>query len=81
MKLTESQLLEGAVVRLRVEKVDSEELESDPTAINGEELPVNSLEGERVDVGREEATGLAENLLDSDTHGTLSVREDLDEEG
>jgi len=80
VRLTESELLEGAVVRLGVEEVDGEELKGDPAAVDGEVLPVDGLERNRVDVGREETTALAENLFDTDTHGTLSVGENFDEE-
>lgn len=80
-KLTESQLLESAVVRLGVEEVDGDELEEDPSAVDGEVLPADGVEGLGVDVGGEETTELAENLLDTDTPGTLSVGEDFDEVG
>ena len=79
--LTESQLLKGASVCLGVEKVHKDELKGNPATVDGKELPADGVEGNGVDVGGEEATELSENLLDSDTHGTLSVREDLDEEG
>jgi hypothetical protein len=81
VELTESQLLESAVVRLGVEEVDGDEFKGDPAAVDGEELPVDGVKGEGVDVGGEEAAELAEDLLDSNTHGTLSIWEDLDEVG
>lgn len=80
-KLTESKLLEGAVVRFGVEKVYGDELKRDPTAVDGQELPVDGVERLGVDVGGEETAQLAENLLDADTHGTLGVGEDFDEVG
>ena len=79
--LTEGEFLEGAAVGLGVEGVDEDELESDPSAVDGHVLPVDSLESKGVDVGGEEATALAENLLNSDTHGTLGVGEEFDEVG
>ena len=66
---------------LGVHPVDEGELEEDPAAVDGEELPVESIEGERVDVGGEEATELAEDLLDSDTTAALGVGEEFDEVG
>lgn len=66
---------------LGVEEVDEDELEEDPRAVDGEELPVDGLEGDGVDVAGEEATDLAEDLLNSDTTGALSVWEELDEVG
>jgi hypothetical protein len=77
----EGKLLEGAVVRLRVEHVDGEELESDPSAVDGQELPVDGAESEGVDVSGEETTELSEDLLDTDTHGTLGIGEQLDKVG
>jgi hypothetical protein len=66
---------------LGVHPVDEGELEEDPAAVDGEELPVEGVEGERVDVGGEEATELAEDLLDSDTTAALGVGEEFDEVG
>jgi hypothetical protein len=77
----EGKLLERTVVRLGVEHVDGEELEGDPSAVDGQELPVDGVESEGVDVGGEETTEFAEDLLDSDTHGTLGVGEDFDKVG
>jgi hypothetical protein len=51
------------------------ELEEDPAAVDGEELPANGRQGYGVDVVREEATGLAEELLDAYAAGSLRVRE------
>ena len=80
-RLTESELLEGTVVRLGVEQVDGDQLKGDPSAVDGQEFPVDGVERLGVDVGGEEAAQLAENLLDTNTHGALSVGEDLDEIG
>lgn len=77
----EGQFLERAVVSLRVEQVDEAELEEDPRAEDGEVLPADGVHGDGVDVEREEACELAEELFDADTHGALGVREDLDEVG
>ena len=79
--LTESQLLKGASICLRVEEEDEAELEEDPATVDGEEFPADGIERDRVDVGGEEAAELSENLLDSDTHSTLGVREEFDEVG
>jgi hypothetical protein len=76
--LTESKLLERTAVRLGVEQVHDDELESNPAAVDGEVLPVDGIEGDGVDVGGEEAAELAEDLLDTDTHGTLGIGEELD---
>jgi hypothetical protein len=76
--LTESQLLKGASVCLRVEEVDEGELEEDPATVDGEELPADGGQGNGVDISGEEAAELSENLLDSDTHGTLGVGEEFD---
>ena len=79
--LTESQLLQGASVCLWVEEVDEAELKEDPATVDGKELPADGGEGNGVDVGGEETSEFSENLLDSNTHGTLRVGEEFDEVG
>ena len=79
--LTESKFLERTPVGLGIEQIDEDELKEDPPAVDGEELPVDGLEGDGVDVAGEEATDLAEDLLNSDTTGALGVWEELDEVG
>ena len=76
-KLTESQLLEGTAVCLRVEEVDEQELEEDPAAVDGEILPVDSDESFGVDVCGEETGALSEDLHNSDTTGSLRVWPDF----
>lgn len=66
---------------LGVEGEDEQELKEDPAAVDGEVLPVDGLEGDGVHVGREETGQLSEDLLDTDTHGTLGIGEQLDEVG
>lgn len=66
---------------LGVEPEDEAELEEDPAAVDGEELPVEGIKGNGVDVGGEEATELAEDLLDSDTTAALGVGEEFHEVG
>lgn len=78
-RLTEGELLEGAVARLRVEGEDDEELKGDPGAVDGEVPPLDGVEGDGVDVVGEEATHLAEELLDTDAAAPLGVRPELDE--
>lgn len=77
----EGKLLEGAVVRLGVEHVDGEELKGDPAAVDGQVLPADGVEGLGVDVCGEETAELAEDLLDTNTHGALGVGEYFDEVG
>lgn len=66
---------------LGVEPVDEAELEEDPATVDGEELPIEGVKGNGVDVGGEEATDLAEDLLDSDTTAALGVGEEFHEVG
>lgn len=79
MVLTESKLLESTALGLGVEQEDKGEFEEDPSTVDGHVLPVDGSKSDRVDVGGEEATALAENLFDSDTHGPLGVGEEFDE--
>ena len=43
MKLTECEFLQRTPVRLRVHKVHEQELETDPAAVDGKELPADRL--------------------------------------
>lgn len=79
--LTESEFLERAPLGLGVKPVDEAELEADPATVDGEELPVKGVEGEGVNVGGEEATELAKDLLESDTTAALGVGEEFHEVG
>jgi hypothetical protein len=78
-RLTKCQFLEGSAICLRVHEVYEQTLESDPATVDGKVLPVDLAQSDGVDVEVEEACELAENLLDTDTHGTLGVREEFDE--
>ena len=66
---------------LRVEEEDGQEFESNPATIDGEELPTDVVKSDRVHVCGEEASALAKDLLDSDTHSTLRVREQFNKIG
>jgi hypothetical protein len=77
--LTESEFFERATVRLGVHEVDEHELERDPSAVDGKVLPADGGDGLGVDVDGEEATNLAPDLLETDTHGTHLVGEQLDQ--
>ena len=66
---------------LGVEDEDEAELEEDPADVDSHVLPANGLEGNGVDVGGEEASQFAENLLDSDTHSPLGIREEFHKVG
>lgn len=79
-RLTESQFLEGTAVRLGIEEELEQELEEDPAAVEGEELPAEGLHGDGVDEIGEEATGLAEYLLDANASGSNGVWEQLNKE-
>jgi hypothetical protein len=80
-RLTESEFLERTPVGLGIEEVDEDEFEEDPAAVDGEELPVEGLQGYGVDVVGEETADLPEDLLDSNATAALGVGEELDEEG
>ena len=73
--LTESELFQRTVVRLRVHEVYEKELERDPPAVDGEVLPAYRLHRNGVNIDGEEATKLAEDLFESNTHAALRVRE------
>lgn len=66
---------------LGVHPVDEAKLEADPATVDGEELPVEGVESQGVDVGGEEATELAKDLLESDTTAAFGVGEKFHEEG
>jgi len=66
---------------LGVEQEDKDQLEADPAAVDGHVLPVDGVQGNRVHEGREEATDLSEDLLQSDTAGSLSEGEQLNQVG
>src|SRR4051794_39599559 len=75
----EGQLLQGAAAGLGVEHEDDAQLKEDPAAVDGQVLPGDGGEGNRVDVGGEEAAELAEDLLDTDTAAAVRVGPQLDE--
>ena len=79
MRLTEGKLLQGAPVRLGVEDELENDLEGDPTTVDGEELPADGSKRKGVHVVREEAGQLAKDLLHSDTATAHRVREQLDQ--
>jgi len=62
-----------------VEQPNKQEFKSDPGAVDGQILPVDSSKRQRVDIGGEETTKLAKDLLHTDTPGTLSVGPQFDE--
>lgn len=66
---------------LGIHREDEAELKEDPATVDSKELPVEGVEGQGVDIGGEEATELAEDLLDSDTTAALGVWEEFNEEG
>lgn len=78
-ELTESQFLECSVVRLRVHEVNEQKLKCDPTTVDGKVPPPDTVNGDGVDVYREESGQFSEHLLDADTHSSLRVREKLNE--
>lgn len=77
----ECQLFQSTTGSLRVHEVDEAQLEEDPAAVDGEVLPVDGLERDRVDVVGEEAADLAENLLDAYAARAHVVGEEFDEVG
>ena len=78
-RLTESKLLEGAAAGFGVEEEYDAELEEDPGAVNGHELPLDGIEGDRVHVRGEESSELAEDLLHTDTTASLGIGPELDQ--
>ena len=58
-KLTESQLFERTIRRLRKHKVDEHELVCEPTTIDDEPLPLNVLETDWIHKGCKEASEAA----------------------
>lgn len=80
-KHTESKFLEGSAAGLGVEEVDNHELEYDPATVNGQVLPLDSIEGNGVDIGREETGKLSKDLLDTDTTRSHGVGPEFDEVG
>lgn len=78
---TESKFLEGSATGLGVEEVDDAELEENPTTVNGQVSPLDSIESNGVDVGGEETGKLSENLLDTDTTASHRVRPKFDQVG
>jgi hypothetical protein len=81
LELTESQFLKSTSGSFWVKEVDEHEFESDPTTVDGKELPIDGSQGDRIDVLGEESSDFAKDLFDSDTTGSLSVREEFDEVG
>lgn len=81
LKLTERQLLKGSSICLRVEAVDKYQFEENPATEDGKILPIEFTESDGVDVGREETSSLAENLLDSNTARTDVIGEEFDKVG
>lgn len=67
--------------RAEIVLTDENELESNPTAVDGEEFPVDGRQGYGIYVVAEKASNLAEDLLNTDTSAALSVGEELDEVG
>lgn len=75
----EGELLERAARRFRVEQEDDAELEEDPAAVDGEVAPGERVQSNAVDIGREEARQLAEDLLHADAAASLRIGPELDE--
>jgi hypothetical protein len=48
--LTESQLFQGSALGFGIQEIDEEHLECNPTTIDSEEFPVNSIKRNGVDV-------------------------------
>jgi len=80
-KHTECQFLKRSAARLRVEQEDDNQLEEDPTTVDGQVLPLDCVESLRVDVGGEEAGQLSEDLLDADAAAAVRVGPNLGEVG
>lgn len=76
---TECQFFQGTTARLRVQEEDNEELEKDPTAVDGEVLPREGIERNRVDIGGEETGKLAKDLLNTDATAAVGVWPELDQ--
>jgi hypothetical protein len=68
-------------VSLGVEREDEAEFKRNPATVSRHIFPVDGVEGKWVNIGGEEATQLSENLLDTDTHGSLSVWKEFDKVG
>lgn len=79
--LTESQFFQGAVVRFREQKVDENDLECDPAGVCDEIFPSDCSKGDRIHKCGEEVGSSPKELKESDSPGTLRVREQLDEIG
>jgi hypothetical protein len=62
-----------------IHEVDEEHLECDPTTIDGQEFPINSIERTGVNVIGKESADFAEDLLDSDAASSGRIWEQLDE--
>jgi hypothetical protein len=77
----EGKLLESAAAGLGVQEVDDGKLKGDPAAVDGEVAPLDGVEGNRVDVGREETGELAKDLLHTDTTAAVGVGPELDKVG
>ena len=76
--LTESQFFEGSAVGLGIHEVDEAKLEYEPSTVASHVFPSDSSESNGINLGREEATGLTPELLDSDTASSLCEGEELD---
>lgn len=79
MKLTESKLFQRTTAGLRIEEEDNAKLEEDPATVNGKVSPGDCAEGDGVDVGGEETSELAKNLLNANTAASLGIRPELDQ--
>ncbi|KAI6750870.1 hypothetical protein HG530_014320 [Fusarium avenaceum] len=77
--LEHCKFFKGASAGLGVEEVDNNELEENPSTVDGQVAPLDGIEGDRVDVGREEPCELAEDLLDTDAAASHRVGPKFDE--
>jgi len=67
-------------MRLGIHEEYEEPFECNPATVNSHEFPADCLQGNGIDIVREEKTNLAPNLLDTDTAGSDVIWEELDKE-
>jgi hypothetical protein len=76
----ERKLLQCSTAGLRPQEIDNDDLEHQEADVRQQILPLRILHADRVDESVEESSAASEQLEESDTTGTGSVRVQLDEE-
>jgi hypothetical protein len=67
-------------VSFRIHEEDEEPFECDPATVHSHKLPADGVEGNGVDIVREEETDLPEYLLHTDSTSSDVIWEEFDEE-